>query len=173
MRYQSDDWIVHPEHGVGRVIEIETKQFGQQPAQAYYKVAITTGTIWVPVEGYSHRLRDTTPKADLDRYRSLLRGKPTPLATNHKERYLDLEERLKEYSFQAICEVVRDLKSYSWNNHLPERTSALLRRTHQFLCAEWATADGLPLGKATYEVNALLLKGKEKYCEQTDNSESV
>lgn len=166
MHYQIDDWVVHPQHGVGRVINIETKQFGQNPTQDYYKVAITTGTIWVPVEGSSDRLRDATRKSDLDVYRGLLRSRPTPLAKNHKERYLDLEERLKEYSFQALCEVVRDLQAFRWNKQLSERTSALLRKAHQRLCTEWATADGLSLANATREVEDLLLEGKEKYSEQ-------
>jgi CarD family transcriptional regulator len=165
MRFQTNEWIVHPRHGVGRVTKVETRQFGQRPTQEYYEIAITTGTIWVPVEEHSGGLRGITVKADLDRYRGLLRGQPTPLTPNHKERYLELVERLEECSFEAICEVVRDLMAYSWHKPLNERTGTLLRRTLQLLCAEWAVADGLSEAKAMREVDALLLEGKETYRE--------
>ena len=163
MRFQIDDRLVHAQHGLGRVIKLEMKQFSQGKTQEYYEIAITTGTIWVPVEGSSSGLRKITSKVDLDRYRSLLRACPTPLAPNHKERHLSIVERLKESSFQVICEVVRDLIAFSWNKPLNESSSTLLRRNHQLLCAEWAAAEGQPLSKATNEVDTLLLEGKKTY----------
>jgi RNA polymerase-interacting CarD/CdnL/TRCF family regulator len=163
MRFQINDRLVHTQHGLGRVTNLEMKQFGQGEKQEYYEIAITSGTIWVPVEGSSSGLRNITTKGDLDRYRSLLRARPTPLAPNYKERHLSLVERLKESSFQATCEVVRDLIAYSWTKPLNESTSTLLRRTHQLLCAEWAAAEGQTLSKATHEVDTLLLEGKKTH----------
>jgi len=167
MRFQTDEWIVHPRHGVGQVTKVEKRQFGQRPAQEYYKIAITAGTIWVPVDEPSCGLRGITANADLDIYRDLLRGRPTPLTRNHKERYLELVERLEEYTFLSVCEVVRDLMAYSWHKPLNESTGTLLRRTRHQLCAEWALAGELSEAKAMREVDALLLEGKEAYKETT------
>ncbi len=165
MHFQANEWIVHPRHGVGRVNKVEERQFGQKPTQGYYEIAIATGTIWVPVEDPSGGIRRIITKADLDLYRGLLRSRPSPLTPNHKERYLELVERLEECSFQSICEVVRDLMAYSWHKPLNERTGTLLRRTRHLLCAEWAVAGGLTEAKAMREVDALLLQGKETYHE--------
>lgn len=167
MRFSPSDWLVHPQHGVGQVVKLETKQFGPGTSQEYYEIAIATGTVWVPVEGSSSGLRKITAKSDLGKYRGLLRGRPSPLAPNHKDRQNALEERLKESSFQAICEVVRDLVAYRWNKPLNESSGSMLRSAHQVLCSEWAMAEGLSLAKATHEVDSLLLEGKETYGNQS------
>src|SRR3972149_8615549 len=115
MRYRANDLIVHPQHGVGRVVKLETRTFGQGKRQEYYEIAIPTGTVWVPVEGPANGLRKLGNRADLGRYRAVLRGRPTPLASDHKQRQIALVERLKESSFQSRCEVVRDLTGHRWD----------------------------------------------------------
>jgi RNA polymerase-interacting CarD/CdnL/TRCF family regulator len=131
--------------------------------QQYYEIAISTGTVWVPVEGPAGGLRRLTVKGDLDRYRDLLRGRPTPLAADHKERQIALVERIKESSFQARCEFVRDLTAHGWDKPLNESSSNLLRSARLVLCAEWAAAEGLSPGEATREVEALLLEGRQAF----------
>jgi CarD family transcriptional regulator len=163
MRFRANDLIVHPQHGVGRVVKLESREFGQGKRQEYYEIAIPTGTVWVPVEGPAHGLRKLGSKADLGRYRSVLRSRPTPLSPDHKQRQIALVERLRESSFQARCEVVRDLTAHSWEKPLNESSGNLLRSARQVLCAEWAAAEGLTLAEATREVEALLLEGKETY----------
>jgi RNA polymerase-interacting CarD/CdnL/TRCF family regulator len=157
------DWVVHPQHGVGRVVKLETRQFGPGNAQRYYEVAIPTGTIWVPVEGHPGGLRKLTAKRDLAKYRGLLKSRPAPLAPDHRQRQLALLERLKVSSFAARCEVVRDLTAHGWHKPLNEASGVLLRNAHHVLCAEWAAAEGLSLVEASQEVEALLLEGKNTY----------
>jgi RNA polymerase-interacting CarD/CdnL/TRCF family regulator len=163
MRYRANDLIVHPQHGVGRVVKLETRTFGQGKRQEYYEIAIPTGTVWVPVEGPANGLRKLGNRADLGRYRTVLRGRPTPLAPDHKQRQIALVERLKESSFQSRCEVVRDLTAHSWERPLNESSGNLLRSARLVLCAEWAAAEGLSVAEATREVEALLLEGKVAY----------
>jgi RNA polymerase-interacting CarD/CdnL/TRCF family regulator len=145
------------------VVKLETKQFGVAPRQQYYEIAIPTGTVWVPVEGSASGLRRLTGKGDLDTYRAVLRGRPTPLAADHRERQIALVERLKQSSFQARCEVVRDLVAHSWAKPLNESSATSLRNARHVLCAEWAAAEGLSLAEATREVEALLLEGRKTY----------
>ncbi len=163
MAIEVNDWVVHPQHGVGRVVKMEVKGFGTGPAQRYYEVALGKGTIWVPVDGARSGLRKLTPKDDLGKYRGLLRGRPTPLATDHRLLQIALAERWKESSFQARCEIVRDLTAHRWHKPLNENSSAMLRTAHEVLCAEWAVAEGLSLSEATSEVEALLLEGRKAY----------
>ena len=163
MRFRPDDILVHPQHGLGRVIKLEKKQFDPGTRQEYYKIAIKAGTVWVPVEGTQSGLRKVTAKGDLDRYRDVLRSRPMPLSPNHKQRQITLVERLKESTFKAKCEVVRDLMAFQWIKPLNESSSNMLRRTHQVLCAEWAASEGLSISEATHEVDAILLEGKASY----------
>lgn len=163
MRFRANDWLVHPQHGVGRVVKLEMRQFGARPRQQYYEIAVATGTVWVPVQGPASGLRKLTAKSDLDKYRAVLRDRPTPLAGDRKQRQIALVERLKQSSFQARCEVVRDLAAHGWGRPLNETTGNSLRTARLVLCAEWAAAEGLSLAEATREVEALLLEGKETY----------
>lgn len=163
MRFRSKDWLVHPRYGVGRVVMLETKQVGQGKRQEYYEIAISTGTVWVPVEGHPSGLRKLTPKSELDRYRVLLRSRPTPLAADHKERHSSLVERLKESTLQAMCEVVRDLTAFRWSRSLNQSSSMMLRNTHNFVCSEWAAVEGLSIAEASHEIDALLLEGRAMF----------
>jgi len=167
MAIKVNDWAVHPQHGVGRVVKLETRQFDPGPKRLYYQFAISTGTVWVPVQGRPAGLRKLTAKGDLSRYRGLLRSRPTPLVADHRQRQIALVERLKESSFQARCEVVRDLTAHGWQRPLNESSSVLLRRARHALCAEWAAAEGLSLVDATLEVEALLLEGRKAHAVQS------
>ena len=158
-----DDWVVHPQCGVGRVVKMETRQFGPGTEKRYYVIDIPKGTVWVPVDGHPSGLRKLTAKAELAKYRGILRSRPTPLAADHRQRQLSLAERLKESSFKARCEVVRDLTAHSWHKPLNESSGTLLRAAHGVLCAEWAAAEGLTLNEATQEVETLLLEGRKTY----------
>jgi RNA polymerase-interacting CarD/CdnL/TRCF family regulator len=105
-------------------------------------------------------------KADIDRYRSLLRSRPTPLAADHRQRQVTLEERLKDNSFDSRCKLVRDLTAFGWHKDLNESNGAMLRSARDALCAEWAAVEGLSTAEATHEVMALLDEGKGTYLEQ-------
>jgi RNA polymerase-interacting CarD/CdnL/TRCF family regulator len=163
MAIKVNDWAVHPRHGVGRVVKLEARRFDAGPERQYYQLAIPTGTVWVPVEGSPNGLRQLTAKADLPRYRGLLRSRPTPLAADHRQRQIALAERLKESSFEARCEVVRDLTAAGWHKALAESSGLMLRSARHALCAEWAAVEGLSLDEATHEVAALLLEGRKTY----------
>lgn len=165
MAFKVDDWVVHPKHGVGRVVKIENRQFGSGTAQPYYEISLPNGTVWVPVEASSCGLRKLTAKDDLARYRNVLKSRPATLNADHRQRQIELTDRLRQGSLQARCEVVRDLSALGWYKPLGEGNAALLRVAHQVLYQEWAMADGVSLSEATHEVEALLQEGKSMYKE--------
>lgn len=161
MSFQIDDQVVHPRHGLGRIVGLVSQQFGGPEARLYYEIEIQATTIWVPVDGApTDRLRPVTGKQDLDRYRAVLRGRPETLAADHRQRQLDVAGRLRAGLFLAACEVVRDLNARSWLKPLNEKDTAALRKTRDDLCREWAAADGVPLPDASDEVETLLRQGR-------------
>lgn len=156
MRFNVGDFIVHPAHGVGQIVEIEEKQFSEKGACLYYKVTSAKRTLWIPAETQEVELRQVTPKRDLDRYRKLLKSPPVPLEKNHHRRHLALISRLKQGSFHVLCEIVRDLTAWGRRKPLGPSDSSILRKSRENLCAEWATAAGISTAEATKEVERLL-----------------
>ncbi|NIS80306.1 MAG: hypothetical protein GTO14_08900 [Anaerolineales bacterium] len=163
MAFKVDDWVVHPQHGVGRVVKIEIRQFESGTAQLYYEISLLNGTVWVQVDPSFCGLRKLTAKGDLARYRDILKSRPTTLNADYRQRQIELTDRLRQGSLQARCEVVRDLSALGWYKPLGEGNAALLRVAHQALNQEWAMADGVSLSEATREVESLLQEGKSMY----------
>jgi RNA polymerase-interacting CarD/CdnL/TRCF family regulator len=163
MAYKVDDWVVHPQHGVGRIVNLEFRQFGSRMAQEYYQISIPNGTLWVQVTGSSCGLRKVIAKGDLAKYRDLLKSRPTPLIGDHRKRQVELTDRMRLTSFQAKCEVVRDLAAFGWYKPLGEKNSAILHLAQQALYQEWAAAQGLSLIEATREVENLLQEGRQMH----------
>jgi RNA polymerase-interacting CarD/CdnL/TRCF family regulator len=145
------------------VVKLEMRQFGAGDARMYYEISMPKGTIWVPVSGPASGLRRVTAKGDLARYRGLLRGRPTALAKDYKQRHVELAERLREGSFRARCEVLRDLSAHRWDKPLTESGSLLLRTAHEKVYEEWAAAGGITLAEAAQEIEALLLEARDTY----------
>mgnify|MGYP003565354414 CR=1 FL=1 len=163
MTFKIDDWVVHPRHGVGQIDEIEDLEFDARPAQSYYRISIENGTMWVGVDDLSSGLRKVVAKDDLAACREVLKGRPTELTMDHRQRQVELNDRLRKSSFQARCELVRDLSALSWKKPLNEANAAVSRHASQVLAQEWARAEGVSLRDATREVDRLLKEGKSAY----------
>ncbi len=163
MPFTINDRVVHPQHGVGRVVKLESRRFGAGTAQLYYEIALAKGTIWVPVDNHAGGLRPLTARDDLPRYRGLLRSRPAPLAADHRQRQLEVSERLKQGTFRARCEVVRDLTAHGWQKPLCQSSAVLLRMAVDALDEEWAAVEGMSVADATRQVQALLLECKQAF----------
>jgi CarD family transcriptional regulator len=162
MFFNIGDWVVHPLHGVGQVIGLERRQFAQA-AQLYYEITIAQGTLWVAANTPLAGLRGVTAKSELPLYRTVLKSSPKPLNRDYHQRRDDLQERLRQGTFQVKCEVVRDLTARGWPRSLGQVDSALLRRARESLCQEWAAAEAVTVVEATQEVEALLLEAQRVY----------
>jgi len=97
-----------------------------------------------------------TVKSELEQYRNLLKSPPVPLHKNHHRRHLELVSRLKQGSFQVVCEVVRDLTAWGWRKPLGQTDTSTLQKTRESLYQEWATAAGVSMVEAIKEVESLL-----------------
>ena len=157
MPFEIGDQVVHPVYGIGYVTRIEEKQISDEEKRLYYKVEAPKRSLWIPVETQKTMgLREVTAGRDLDRYRALLKSPPISLIKNHHRRHRDLISRLKQGSFQIICEIVRDLTAWGWRKPLGPTDQATLRKTRESLCQEWAIAAGVSKAEADKEVESLL-----------------
>lgn len=167
--YEIDDRVVLNPHGIGRIAGLVTKSFAPTGQQEYYEVATERSLVWVAVDrAEAHGLRPVTSKTEMNHYRELLRGRPTLLNTDHRQRHLELHNRERLGTFQAACELVRDLTAYTWKKPLNDVDTATLRHAHTDVCAEWAAADDVTLALANAEVAALLLEGRQAFAAPGD-----
>jgi RNA polymerase-interacting CarD/CdnL/TRCF family regulator len=166
MQLKIGDNVVHPAYGVGHLVKIEKKQFSEEKTRLYYKVTLLRRTIWVPIEAQATiGLRLVTAKNELDQYRNLLKSPPVPLSDNHSQRHAELASRLKEGSFQVMCEVVRDLTVSGWQKPLGRSDAAILQKTRERLLQEWATSTGVSTIEASKEIDALLRASRQAFME--------
>ena len=164
MSFKAGDSVVHPTYGVGRILRLEDRCLAEAETRLYYVVVADRSTLWVPVDtGQGVGLRPLTPKRELDRYRRLLKSDPIPLDKNHAKRRLEITERLKGGSFQAMCEVLRDLTARGRGKSLNDADLALLQKTRIDLCREWAASDGVSVEEALREIDALLGETRPAY----------
>jgi len=169
MQFKVGDRVVHPVYGIGHIVEIEEKQFSEKRARLSYKVAFPERSVWLPVGATeAGGLRPVTAKNNLDQYRSLLKSRPVPLHKNHHRRHRELISRLKQGSFQVVCEVVRDLTAWGWHKPLGPTDLATLQKTRESLHQEWAAAAGVSMTEAVKEVDSLLLATRQAYMGRSD-----
>lgn len=163
MNFSSGEDVVHQRFGVGTIICIEEMAFGGDGPGEFYRVDFGKTTLWVPLKTPQSRgLRPVTPKRDLARYRSVLESRPVHLNDNFRQRQGELQDRMHQGTFQALCEVVRDLSARNREKVLSNFELALLRRTRQAMDSEWARSSNLPMVDATDEIDALLNKGRQQ-----------
>jgi len=162
MQFNVGDSVVHPAHGVGRIVKIEKKRFSEKERRLYYKLIWPELTVWIPVEAQATiRLRLVTAKNDLDQYRNLLKSPPVPLPQKHRQRHLELVSRLKQSSFQVVCEAVRDLTAWGWRKPLGSADTTILKKARESLYREWAAAADISIAEATKEIDTLLQATQE------------
>jgi RNA polymerase-interacting CarD/CdnL/TRCF family regulator len=130
----------------------------------YYKITRPKHTMWIRVEAQEATgLRLVTAKSELGQYRNLLKSPPVPLEKNHQQRHLELVSRLRQGSFQGVCEVVRDLTAWSWRKPLGQTDTTTLQKSRDSLYEEWATSAGVSITEASKEIDALLLTTQPAY----------
>ena len=157
MRFKVGDSVVHPSHGVGRVVGLEVQNFMAAEGQLFYEITTSKSTVWVPVDANPEGgLRRLSSKQELAHCRRLLQKPPTTLEPDHRKRQLELAARLRTGSFQTLCEVVRDLTARGRIKPLNEADSAALRRARTSMLQEWAAAEGITVAEAAAQVDGLL-----------------
>ncbi len=164
MVFKAGDSIVHPRYGVGSIVRLEEKCLAEDQLRLYYVLVLEKSTVWVPVdESNAAGLRAVTPRRDLGQYRDVLKSQPGKLERDHNKRRQEINERVKDGSFQNLCEVVRDLTAQSWKRPLGEADLLVLQRLNNSLYREWAAATDVSVAEAAAEIQTLLHEAKQIY----------
>ena len=156
MIFKIGEKVIHLNHGIGDIVDIEDKMVRDRNVSCYV-VRTPSLTVWVPVDnGDRHSLRAPTSKREFENLFSVLRGPIEPLPEDRLERKKQLLELLKSGELNSICRVVRDLSSFGHERTLSEEDKSTLRRAKDSLLAEWVFSLSVPLPQATQKMEELL-----------------
>jgi len=159
MMFKIGDQVVHPQHGVGQVVNLEDKEFESGLTRRYYEISMLGGTtVWAPVDVDTVGLHKPAGKSELVRCRQILAARAAPLPEDLRSRQSSLLTRLRQGTISTFCEVVRDLYAFGEHKSLYGTMAGFFRQTQNVLCQEWAFAADITLPDAIEEVTALLEK---------------
>ena len=159
MKFDIGDRVVHPQHGVGYVANLEEKQFEPNVSRRYYVISIPDTTLWVPVDLPTSGLRKLSGRSELEKCRRVLQSAPLALKPD-RSLLASLADHIKLGTIIAHCEVVRDLTAFGWHKPLYGPVAEFQRTILSVLCQEWAIVEQVSQSEASHEINILLKKGR-------------
>lgn len=161
MDFKIGEHVVHPQYGVGYVVNLEDRAFEPGVIRQYYEVAIPGGsTVWVPVSQTGTGLRKLATRDEIARCRVVLQSRPSALAGDARMRQSELTAHLKMGTITAQCEVVRDLAGHGAHKAMIGTIAGFLRAAQDVLAQEWAVVEGTTEAAAAYEISGLLEKSR-------------
>ncbi len=158
MTFKVGDQVVHPQHGVGQVVNLEEREFEPGVIRQYYEILISGSTLWVSLDLPTFGLRKLTGKREIAHCREILASRPATLEEDPRLRQSNLLTRLKKGTIVAQCEVVRDLTAYCASRPMNTSTVSFLRMAHEVLSQEWAIVEKITVSEAVFEIDSLLKK---------------
>lgn len=154
-RFDVGDVLVHPHHGVGRVLSNRKRKLATGERN-YLEIEFIDRalTIMLPCE-YTATvgLRSPASRAEALRVAAVLQAQPGVLPGNWTAREKHYRERLKGASMLELAAVVRDLAGRAADTDLTIRERELHDRTRRQLTAELAHALGLTVAQAAAHID--------------------
>lgn len=162
MTFEVGEQVVHPQHGVGRIVKLEEREFERGRTRRYYEVLLPgSSTIWVPVDLPNSGLRKLAQPSELAHCREILKAQPAPLTADGRVRQSELVSQLKRGTIASQCEVVRDLSAFLAHKPAYGTITAFLEAVRGVLNQEWAIVQGISLPEAASEIGVLLEGSRE------------
>ena len=156
MKFKIGAKVIHLNHGIGDVIDIEDKKVRDRIVSCYV-VRTPSLTVWVPIDdGVRQSLRAPTSKREFKHLFTVLQGPVEPLPEDRLERKKKLLDLMKSGQLTSICRVVRDLTSFGSARNLSEEDKLTLHRAKDSLLAEWVYSLSIPLPQATQTMEEML-----------------
>ena len=159
MKFDIGDKVVHPQHGVGTIVDIVLEEINTEDAKQYYILSIPDITLWVPVDLDNTGIRKLGSKSEIDKCRQILMSDPTQLESG-RGLVSSLVYRIRQGTILSHCEVVRDLAAYGWKKSLFGTLADFRDKGIKVFCQEWAEIENISFSDASSEIYALLKKGK-------------
>lgn len=156
MTFQVGEKVVYPNHGVGTIENISTRNFGSAFERFYLlRLTYNSSTVWVP---FSHvgdvGLRKITKAGEIARVLTYLAAGSCPSSSDWKIRFKVNSEKMRVGNLLEIAEVMKALLIIQGDKPLSFREKKMLDRARHMLITEVSICRGLN------ELNAISLLQK-------------
>ena len=142
MTFQVGEKVVYPNHGVGTVENISSRNFGTQ-LERFYLLRLFPNSLTVMVP-FSHvgdvGLRKVTKASDITRVLTYLSSGIPIYAADWKDRFKDNTEKMTSGSLIEIAEVFKGLVIIQMGKPLSFREKKMLERARSMLVLETSMA---------------------------------
>ena len=105
---EKGDWIVHKQHGVGQIKDVEKKTIGGD-IQNYFRVKVSGGVYWLPTKSIPDYVRSVSSRYRFRKVLNLIKKTPEELPRDYKIRDKVIAARLSDATLEAKGELIRDL----------------------------------------------------------------
>lgn len=154
---KTGEWIVHKKYGVGQVKGLERKIIGGE-AREYFRVKISTGFYWLPIQHIPDRIRFISSKSKLLKALQAISEKPHILPKDYRVRNKQVAERAEEATLQGKGELIRDLsaRKYLEGSNMSIVDERQLESFSQQFMREMAVILDITLEEAEIKLNRAL-----------------
>ncbi len=162
--FRIGDKVVYPNHGVGTIEQISSKNTTGAPEQFYHlRINSNSLTVTVPFSNVgSVGLRKIVKQAEIGKILIYLADGDCHSHADWKWRFKENSEKMRSGSLLQVAEVMKSLLKLSRGKPLSFREKKMLDRSRYLLVSELATVKGMPEKTAEMLIDKSLAKSKLK-----------
>ncbi len=141
MEFRIGEKVVYPNHGVGIIEEVTSRDVNGEPEDFYMlRIHSNASLVMIPIANVkSVGLRRIIKKCDVDGLFKLLEDDFYEPVADWKGRYKEHSEKMRTGSIFQVAEVLRNLFYLSFRKNLSFREKRMLDRAKQLIISEIAT----------------------------------
>ncbi len=141
MEFRIGEKVVYPNHGVGIIEEVTSRDVNGAPEEFYMlRIHSNASLVMIPIANVkSVGLRKIIKKCDVDGLFKLLEDDFYEPVADWKGRYKEHSEKMRTGSIFQVAEVLRNLFYLSFRKNLSFREKRMLDRAKQLIISEIAT----------------------------------
>jgi len=163
LEFEEGDPIVHPSHGAGRLLSIQSWAVGGVERN-YYNIELINehGTLMIPVEQAEEaglRLAISGEGA----IKKVLKKSPEELPGDHRKRQSEISDKIHSGKAVKIAEALRDLAYRERIDGLTERDSKLKSEAEDLLIGELALIPELDMTLAAERLYDMVQEAMDKH----------
>ena len=141
MEFRIGEKVVYPNHGVGIIEEVTSRDVNGAPEEFYMlRIHSNASLVMIPIANVkSVGLRKIIKRCDVDGLFKLLEDDFYEPVADWKGRYKEHSEKMRTGSIFQVAEVLRNLFYLSFRKNLSFREKRMLDRAKQLIISEIAT----------------------------------
>lgn len=165
MAFKVGEKVVYPNHGVGIVEEISTRQLGAESNEFYMlRLVATDSVVMVPVANADEvGLRSPIKSKECEKLLKLLSEDFAAPPADWKDRYKEFLEKMRTGDIFTVAEVLKTLTYLSLRKPLSFREKRMLERARFLVVSEVALANRKSEPTVEEMVDSALTKACSKH----------